>query len=179
MQAGRRRGGGTFLTVVYCLIALLVLELLVDVRRQRRLAEPVENLLEDAVKLEFDDAPAEIRVLRHRARKLVAEADDVAGLGLLAGLDERFPMRGVEPAQQEDLDLAARLVTMADEAGRHEARIVEDQRVARHEEFLEIVEMAMLDSLLDGVEHHETRCVARLNRHLGDTLFWQIVIKIG
>ena len=150
-----------------------------DVRRQRRLAEAVEDLLEDAIVVEFDDAAAEVRVLCHRARKLITEADDIARLGLLARLDERLPVIRVEAAQQEDLDLAARLVAVADQAGRHDARIVEDQRVARLEEFLEVVEVAVLDLLRHRVEHHEARGIARLDRHLGDALFWQVVIKIG
>ena len=179
VQAGGRGGGGALLAVVDGLIALLVLEFLVDVGRQRRLAEAVEDLLEDAVVVELDDAAAEVGVLGHRARELIAEADDIAGLGLLAGLDERLPMVRVEAAQEEDLDLAARLVAVTNQAGRHDARVVEDQGVARLEEFLEIVEVAVLDGLLHGVEHHEARGIARLDRHLGDALFWQVVIKIG
>ena len=165
--------------VVDRLVALLVLELFVDVRRQRRLAEAVEDLLEDAVVVELDNAAAEVRVLRHRTRELIAEADDIARLGLLARLDERLPMVRVEAAQKEDLDLAARLVAVADQAGRHDTRVVEDQRVARLEEFLEVVEVAVLNLLRHRVEHHEARGIARLDWHLGDALFWQIVIKIG
>ena len=179
MQAGGRGGGGALLAVVDGLVALLVLEFLVDVGRQRRLAEAVENLLEDAVIVELDDAAAEVCVFGDGARELRAEADDVAGLGFLAGLDERLPVVSVEAAQEEDFDFAARLVAVADEAGRHDARVVEDQGVAGLEVFLEVVEVAVLDGLLYGVEDHETRGVARLDRHLGDALFWQVVIKIG
>ena len=179
VQAGGRGGGGALLAVVDGLVALLVLEFLVDVGRQRRLAEAVEDLLEDTVIVELDDAAAKVGVLGDGARELRAEADDVARLGFLAGLDERLPVIGVEAAQEEDFDFAARLVAVADEAGRHDARVVEDQGVAGLEVFLEVVEVAMLDGLLYGVEDHEARGVARLDRHLGDALFWQVVIKIG
>ena len=179
VQAGGRGGGGALFAVVDGLVALLVLEFLVDVGRQRRLAEAVEDLLEDAVVVELDDAAAEVGVFGDGARELRAEADDVAGLGFLAGLDERLPVIGIEAAQEEDFDFAARLVAVADEAGRHDARVVEDQGVAGLEVFLEVVEVAVLDGLLYGVEDHEARGVARLDWHLGDALFWQVVIKIG
>lgn len=113
MKAGRRSGGTPLLAVVDRLVALFVLELFMDVWRQRRLAEAVEDFLEDALIAELDDAAAKVRMLRDRAREFVAEVDDVADLRLLARLDERLPVVGVEAAQQEDLDFATGLVAMA------------------------------------------------------------------
>ena len=146
---------------------------------QRRLAKTVKDFLENAIELELHDTAAKIRMLRYRTGQFIAETDDIARLGLLARLDERFPMSRIEPAQQEYFDLAARLVAMPDEAGRHDAGIVEDQGISRYKEILEIIEMTMLYRFLHGIEYHEARCVARLDRHLGDAFLRQVVIKIG
>ena len=88
-------------------------------------------------------------------------------------------MVGVEAAQQEDLDFATGLVAMADQAGRHDACVIENQRIAGHEVLLEVVEMVVADGFLHRVEHHEARGVARLDWRLCDALLRQVIVKIG
>ena len=73
MQTGGRSGGGTSDAIVDGLITFGVVESLMNVGRQRSLAEPIENFFKDAVEMKLDNPPAEIRPLDHRARQFVAE----------------------------------------------------------------------------------------------------------
>ena len=149
-----------------------------DVRWQRRFAEAVEDFLEDALILELHNATAKIRMVGDHAAQFVAEVDFVARLGLLARLNQSFPAVGINAAQQENFHLAARLVTMTDKTGRHNAGIVEDKRIARFHIFLEVIEMTVFHSLFHRVKHHQTRGVTRFHRNLCNPFFWQFIIKI-
>ena len=112
------------------------------------------------------------------AAQFIAEVDFIARLSLLARLDQRFPMGCIKTAQQEDFHLAAGLVTMTDQTGRHNAGIIEDKRIARLHIFLEVIEMTMLNRLFHRVKHHQTRRIARFYRYLSNPFFWQFIIKI-
>ena len=81
-------------------------------------------------------------------------------------------MRGVETAQQEHLDLAARLVAMTDKAGGHDTRVIENQRISRLQILLEVIKVSMLDGLLHRIEYHQPRSITRFNRNLCDAFFW-------
>ena len=87
-------------------------------------------------------------------------------------------MGGIQAAQQEDLHLAPCLGTVANQAGRQHTCIVEDKGITGHQKFLEVIEMLVQDSLVLGVQHHETGSIARLNGSLGNALLRQVVVKI-
>ena len=67
MQTGSRRGGGASHSVVDGLISFGVVEFFMNVRRQGRFAESIENFFKHAVEIELDNPTAEVRPLDHRA----------------------------------------------------------------------------------------------------------------
>ena len=118
-------------------------------------------------------------MLGHDTGELITEIDDIADLRLLPRFDQRFPVIGIQTAQEEDLHLAARLIAMADQARRHHARIIENQCISRLNILLQVIEMIVADRLLHRIEHHEPRCIPRLDRRLCNALFRKFIIKIG
>ena len=116
-----------------------------------------------------------------------------AGLQTLPRLDQTLPnvaqrIHVLAALEQQRLDHAARAGLAADQAGRHHARLVDDEHVAR----FDVVDDVTEDAVLDGaavlqrrprlgtlaVNHQQTTGVARLDGRLGDELFGQVVIKI-
>ena len=178
VQTRRRRSRRTFLAAVDRLVALLVLQSLMDVRRQRRFSQAVENLLEYAFIAELHDAPAEIRMRHDLSAKFVGKADNLSHLRLLAGAHQGLPRIPVEAAQQKHLDMRARRLAPAIETCGKDACIVQNQGVAGREKRAQVIEMTVLYRLRRRVEHHESRCVARFDRFLRDSFLRQFVIKI-
>ena len=90
--------------------------------------------------------------------------------------------------EQQRLDHAARAGLATNQAGRHHARLVDDEHVTR----LDIVDDVAEDAVLNGtavlqrrsrlgalaVNHQQAAGIARLGGSLGDELFGQVVIKI-
>ena len=90
--------------------------------------------------------------------------------------------------EQQRLDHAARARLATDQAGRHHARLVDDEHVAR----LDIVDDVAEDAVLNGaamlqrrsclralaINHQQAAGVARLGRRLSDELLGQVIVKI-
>ena len=180
VQAGRRRGGAAVYLGIDRLIAGLVLQLLVDVRRQRHLAQAVEHILKHALILKAHGAPAVLSHRQHLGPQLaLAEHEARAGLGLFAGLEDDLPVGEVQPAQQQELNRPAGTLLHAVQACRDDAGLVDDEHVAG----IQIVDHIVKDSVLDGacvsVIDQQAAGIARTGRRLRDQLLRQVVVKIG
>ena len=62
--------------------------------------------------------------------KFITKLNDRANTRFFSRFDKHFPLVFVDLAQEEDLDLPARLTARTDEPCRNDTRIVEDQNVA-------------------------------------------------
>ena len=115
------------------------------------------------------------------------------GLQTLARLDQALPnvtqrINILAALEQQRLDHTARACLATDKTGRHHARLVDDEHVAR----LDIVDDVAEDAVLNGaavlqrhsrlgafaIHHQQAARVARLGRRLGDELFGQVIVKI-
>ena len=90
--------------------------------------------------------------------------------------------------EQQGLDHTARAGLTTDQAGRHHARLVDDEYVTR----LDVVDNVAEDAVLDGaamlqrrsglgtlaVHHQQTTGIARLGGSLGNQFLGKVVIKI-
>ena len=107
MQAGCRRGGAAKLAGIDRLVALLILQLCLDVRRQRHFAQPLEHLQKDAVIVKLYDLVAVGDRIDDRGGELpVAKRERGAGLGLAARPGQALPLAVAKVAQQQHLDRA-------------------------------------------------------------------------
>ena len=115
------------------------------------------------------------------------------GLQALARLDQAFPnvaqrVNILTALEQQRLDHATRAGFATDQAGRHHARLVDDEHVAR----LDIVDDVAEDAVLNGtavlqrrsrlgalaIHHQHAAGVARLGRSLGNQFLRKVIVKI-
>ena len=115
------------------------------------------------------------------------------GLQALARLDQALPNMAqrvniLAALEQQRLDHATRARFATDQAGRHHARLVDDEHVAR----LDIVDDVAEDAVLNGaamlqrrsrlgalaIHHQQAAGVARLGGSLGDQFLGKVVVKI-
>ena len=116
-----------------------------------------------------------------------------AGLQTLARLNQALPhvtqrIHVLTALKQQRLHHAARARLATDQTGRHHARLIDDEYVAR----LDIVDDVTEDTVLNGtavlqrrsrlrslaIHHQQAAGVTRLGRSLGDELFGQVIVKI-
>ena len=115
------------------------------------------------------------------------------GLQALARLDQALPnmaqrIHVLAALEQQGLDHAARSRFTTDQTGRHHARLIDDEHVAR----LDIVDDVAEDAVLNGtavlqrrsrlgalaIHHQQAAGVARLGWSLGDQFLRKVVVKI-
>jgi hypothetical protein len=101
-----------------------------NIRRQRRLSQPVEYFFENAAKNKADDTSAKVGDRKYFAAHFVAEPHRRAGAELTAWFDERLPRVFGQTVEKDDFDFAAGVGLGADEAGGDDPRVVEDECVA-------------------------------------------------
>ncbi len=145
--------------------------------------DAIDRLVDVAAVLprEADRAPAE-RVLREnlcdeRERRL-AESRVGAGFHLLPGMHQRVPALGIQPLEQQALDLAATRITMAEQARRDDARIVDDKQIARREEGWQIADDVVSPRASVPVHYEQPRRAARGGRLLRDQVLGQFEIEL-
>ena len=101
-----------------------------------------------------------------------------ARAGLSARTGQAFPQAVALVGQQQHLDRRHMADRVAHQTGRNNARIVEDNAVARFYILEHIMKMAVRHRAVLAVEHHHPGCIALLERMLCDQPFRQIKIKI-
>ena len=178
MKTRRRRGRRTGLPAVNGLVSLAVFELFMDIRRKRRLAQSVKDFLKNPPIMELHKPPAKIGVTCHFAGKLVSKTDRGAAQGFFPRLHQSFPNIALDTAEQKHFNTGACRLFLPNQPRRNDARVIENQRVARNKELAQFKKAAMLDRPLYGVNHHEPRRVPRLHRRLSNQFFRQFIIKI-
>ena len=142
VQPRRRRGRGAVRLAVDGLVAVLVLELFVDIRRERHGTEAGQNILEHAVKMKAHDAFPRVRAVDDRQGQLLGDDQLGADLRLLPRADEHFPLVEVAALEQQNFDLAA-VLRIGIQPRREHLRIVDDEHVARPQIFFDVAENAV------------------------------------
>ena len=178
MQAGRRRGCAAELAGINRLIALLILQLRLDIRRQRHFAQPLKHLQEDAVIVKLHDLVAVGDCVDDRGGQLpVAKRERSAGLGLAARAGQALPLAVAEVAQQQHFDCTAG-AAVAEQARREHTRIVEHKAVIRAQKLRQLVKMVVGDGAGRFIQRQQPGSIAALERRLRDELLRQVKIKI-
>ena len=144
MQPGGGGSGAADFPGIDGLIPLAVLQLLLDIGRQRHFAQPLQHLQEDALIIKADDAVAALRHALHGSLQFpVAEKDLRAGLGLSSGAAETFPAALPQIPQQHQLHAAAG-GPGADQPGRQHPGIVKDHAVPFPQIVQQLIKMPVL-----------------------------------
>ena len=141
---------------------------LADVRRQRYLAVPFEELADGKARFESHDACAALGLRFDRHRCLVTDADRAARKQLSSGPNEREPARRiavetqiVSRMKQQELRTAATGNAASAQSRSDHGRLVEDQQVARSQKRRKLLERAVVDAAI-RIQREQPGCVAAL-----------------
>ena len=132
MQSRRRCRRGTVILCIHRLVAVLVLQLVCDVRRQRHLSELIQNLLKNPFVMELDQAVALLHNVNDLAgQKSLAEIDSGSDLAFFSRFDQGLPDIVFFSLEQKNLDLCLSAFLHAIQSGRNYFCIVDDKVVTR------------------------------------------------
>ena len=183
VEPGGGGGGGAVVLGVDGLVPPLVLELLFDVGGQGHPPQPLQNLQEDALVGEADQAVAALHLPNDLAHQLpVPEGDPGAGPQLLPRADQTLPH--VVPPVNEQQHLrrpAGRPVAVeaaAQEPGGQHPAVVHDEAVPGPQQVGQLVEVPVGPGPRHLVQRQQAGGVPPLQRRLGDKLLGQIKIKV-
>ena len=106
VQSCGRSGCASLVFRVYRLVAVLVLQLVCDVRRQRHLSELIQNLLKNPFVMELDQAVALLHNVNDLAgQKSLTKIDSGSDLAFFSRFDQGLPDIVFLSLEQKNLDL--------------------------------------------------------------------------
>lgn len=107
------------------------------------------------------------------------ELEHPAGDGLAGGTEEYLPSAVREGTDEECFDCAAGSRADAEEAGGHDAGVVDDHEVAGLEQAGKVLEDVVGDSAGGAVEDEEACGIARFGRLLGDQFAGEFEVEVA
>ena len=177
VQAGRRRGGAAGVFRIDGLVAVVVLEPLGDVRRQRHHPDLVELFHKIAFILEPNQPDAALQNAGHLSGHAARVGEDGAGAGLFAGTGQTLPKLALArgAAQQNRLHLARMPAACPENARGDDLGVVEHKAVARPQQAGDVAEEHMPDPTGRAVNRHQAAHIPPLGRRLRDEPLGQLV----
>ena len=184
VEPRRRCGGGAADTGVDGLIALLVLELGLDVGGQGHPAQALQDFQKDALVVEADQAVAARCLSGDLAGELPlrAEGDPGAGAQLFPRTDQALP--DVFSPVDEEKHLAGPaqgavgMDTASQQAGGQDPGVVHDKAVAGAQEVCQVPEVPVGPGPRILVQHHQAGGVPPGQGGLGDELRGEVKVKV-
>ena len=153
-RCGRRRRAVDL--GVHRLIALLILQLLLDVRRQGHLAQSFQHLQEDPFIRELYQPVAIGQLVHHLRRQFTAAENDLCALPqLLPRTDKALPHIVAPVDKQQNFAGPTAGHPMAQQPCRQHPGVVQDQAVARTQILRQIVKMPVLYCPRFLVQHQQ------------------------
>ena len=178
MQPGGRCGGGSHLPGIDRLITLLVLQLRLDIGRQRHLAQTLQNLQENALVVELHHPVSVLPYLFHSGSQFpVAENNLIARLHFPPRLAQALPAFVSQVPQQQHLHRAAG-GPVAQQPGRQHPGIVHHQAVSGVQIVDNIVKMLMGDFSGFPVQNHQPGGIPLFQWSLGNQFLRKLIPKI-
>ena len=160
------------------------------IRRKRHLSQPVQDFLENPVKIKAHEAVSVLHNLQNlRLKKAVSKLGPRTGAELFAGSYQCFPddavsaVTGFFPSgdslKEQDLHCPAGALSCAEEPCRYDAGVVQDQRIAGAKVLRYIGENPVLERLCFSVRYKEPCLVPVRERILRNQFLRQVVVIIG
>lgn len=182
MQARRRCRSRSSVSRKNSLIAIAVGRgrLPFDVRRQRHLPIPLEQLGNRRCRYQANSALAKLAFFQYFSRKFIAEKNPVSNARALGRFRKTLPNVCFLLSQQQNFHFrAAAMIALPVQPGRKHARIIQDQAIARPNVLTEIAKRIIVKRLRLSRDHQHPRTPAFGWRLLRDQLARQIIIEIG
>ena len=173
-------GGGAAVDLgVDGLVALPVLQLLLDVGGQGHFSQSVQHLQKNALVLEMHQPVAAGQLFGDLGGELpISEGDTGAGAQFLTGPHQTFPRVLTPVNEQQDLTGSAAGEPMTQQSGRENTGVIEDQTVAGPQIVRQIVEVAMFPCTGILIQHQQAGGIPPGNGGLGNKLLGEFKIKI-
>ncbi|MNW52991.1 hypothetical protein D3C74_305320 [compost metagenome] len=130
MQARGRRGSRSFVFGIHRLIAFAIIQLFLNVRGQRHLTQPIQDLIKNPFIGEPKYASAHLAFRLDRGPQFLTEDDDRARLQLLAGFDQGFPTVIAQIFEKQHFGFGPGILFYSEQTGRNDSCIVQYQRIA-------------------------------------------------
>ena len=145
------------------------------------MSDAFEFLIHIAAAVKPKRAFTEFAVLEDLGFPIILKHDDFADSQLAAGANERSPCETVRRfgLQEEDFYSSGKSVTMAEQAGRNDAGIIQDEAVPRPQESRKLREAAIFPALLVPIKDEHARVLPTIEGTLRDQFFGQGVIEFG
>ena len=161
------------------LIALLILQFSLDIRRKRHPAQLLQNLKKDAFVLKMYQPVAIGQNLLHLRLKLTFSKGNTGTLAqLFARAHKTLPHVASLVHQQQDLHRAAGR-TVADEPGRQHPGVIQHEAVPGAQELGQVIEMMVADLTGGLVQCHQPGAVPAVKWSLRNELLGQVIVKIA
>ena len=171
-------GGGAGLAAVDSVVAVLVLELLGDVGRERHLTYAVEDIEEIPLEREADKAVSLVHDVEYLSGKPLREIDDRAGLEALSGVHQGLPFGEAQTLEQQELNVGAGAALDAVYTRRENLAVVHYKQVAGVQVVSDVVEVPVAYLAGGAVDCHQPGAVPRLDRSLRDEFLGKFIVKI-
>ena len=141
---------------VHRLIAFLILQLFLDIRRQGHLAQPLQHLQKDALIFEPHQPVAVGQLVHHLRRQLsVTEGHPRALPQLLPRTDKALPHIVAPVDKQQNFAGSAAGQSVPQQTRRQYPGVVQDQAVARTQILRQVIEMPVLYCPCFLVQHQQ------------------------
>ena len=164
---------------VHRLIHVRIFQLVCDVRRQRHLTEPFQNLLKDPVIIEFHQAiPIIQNIHDFCGQRAVAKGHFRPRTQLLAGTHQCLPNIILTPLQQQNFRICAGSLLGSEESCRNHSGVVQNQRLSRLQVINNVMENLMLQLTGIPVNAEHSAAVPLLIGILRNQFLWQVKIII-
>ena len=178
MQTRGGSGGGAGLAAVDSVVAVLVLELLGDVGRERHLTYAVEDIKEISLEREADKAVSLVHNVEYLSGKPLREIDDRAGFQALSGVHQGLPFGEAQTLEQQELNVGAGAALDTVYTRRENLAVVHHKQVAGVQVVSDVVEVPVAYLTGGAVNCHQPGAVPRLDRSLRDEFLGKFIVKI-
>ena len=156
MQPGCRCCGRSIVLCVHCLITVFVLELVMDVRRQRHLSQFVKDLFKNTLVFKTDQTVSFVNHIDHLTdQQPFAKTDPCTDTAFLTWFYQRLPDIIFSSFQKQYFNLCIRSDLASIESCRDYFRIVDYQTVTRVQIFNDITENTMLRLAAFSVQYQQ------------------------
>ena len=179
MKSCRRCRRGAVKFRIDGIVHLRILELVRDVRRERHLAETVENLLENSIIMEFYNPVAVVDDIHNfRRERAVSKGHFCARAKLLAGTHQCLPLIAGTALQEQYFHVRSCICFRPQESCRDDLRVVENEGLAGLQIIDDVAEDPVFQLSCLPVDTHKPRGRTVLQRILCNQLLRKVIVII-
>ena len=179
MKSCSRCSCGSFMLCIDRLITVLILQLMCDIRRQRHLAQLIQDLFKDSFISEFNHTVAVFDHIQHFTdQQTITKADLRTWFCLLTRFHQCLPHIIFISLKQKYFNVCIRSHLTSHKTGRDYFRIIDYQTVSWIQIINDFTKNMVFDMSCFLIQYHQSGTGSILQRILSDQFLRKIIIKI-